>query len=394
MIGRLKAFAIKEVLGEFPAVVIIGPRQVGKTTLALKIAEEVDSKSIYLDLESPSDLKKLEEAEEYFSLNEDKLIILDEIQRTPEIFKILRGVIDKRRRKGIKVGQFLILGSASLDLIRQSSESLAGRIAYEELSVFNLKEIYGDSVVNNLWLRGGFPDSYLANSDLASLRWRQNFITTYLERDIPQIANFIPSNRLRRLWTMLAHQQGCQINMSQLGASLDLTSPTVKNYVELLEDLLLIRTIRPWYSNSKKRLVKTPKVYIRDSGVLHALLTISNLEDLLSHPVVGFSWEGFVIENLIAVLPRNAEFWYYRTSAGAEIDFVIVFKMEVWAIEIKKTWTPKLSKGFISGCDDIQATKRYFVYSGKETYPIGSDTFVVPLSHMMDLLQSLTDTGD
>lgn len=393
MIRRSKAFAIKEVLEEFPAVVIIGPRQVGKTTLALHVGEEVDSNCIYLDLESPSDLKKLEEAEHYFSLNEDKLIILDEIQRTPEIFKILRGVIDKRKRKGLKVGQFLILGSASLDLIRQSSESLAGRIAYEELTVFNLKEISDGGDLTTLWVRGGFPDSYLANSDSASLRWRQNFITTYLERDIPQIANFIPSNRLRRLWTMLAHQQGCQINMSQLGASLDLTSPTVKNYVELLEDLLLIRTIKPWYSNSKKRLVKTPKVYIRDSGVLHALLMISDLDELLSHPVVGFSWEGFVIENLIAVLPKNAEFWYYRTSAGAEIDFVVAFKKEVWAIEIKKTWTPKLSKGFISGSEDIKATKRYYVYSGEEIYPIGSDTLVVSLSSMMSLLESLTDSS-
>jgi predicted AAA+ superfamily ATPase len=388
MIQRRITGEIKELLAEFPAVVIIGPRQVGKTTLAQKVAEEVDPDSIYLDLESPSDLSKLAEAEQYFDWNEGKLIVLDEIQRAPEIFKTLRGVIDRRRRKGLRNGQFLILGSASLDLIRQSSETLAGRIAYEELSIFNVLEI-SDNInedLGKLWLRGGFPDSFLAGSEVSSLRWRTNFITTYLEREIPQIANFVPSNRLRRLWTMLAHQQGNQINMSQLGASLDLSSPTVKSYVELLEDLLLVRTLRPWYSNIGKRLVKTPKVYIRDSGILHALLNISDRETLLGHPVVGFSWEGFVIENIISILSKNAEYWYYRTSAGAEIDLIVFQKNEIIAIEIKKTLSPKLSKGFIYGCEDIKATQRYFVYGGEDYFPISDDTKVVSLKKMMDIL--------
>jgi predicted AAA+ superfamily ATPase len=388
MIQRRITGEIKELLAEFPAVVIIGPRQVGKTTLAQKVAEEVDPESIYLDLESPSDLSKLADAEQYFDWNEGKLIVLDEIQRAPEIFKTLRGVIDRRRRKGLRNGQFLILGSASLDLIRQSSETLAGRIAYEELSIFNVLEISDDTNedLGKLWLRGGFPDSFLAGSEVSSLRWRTNFITTYLEREIPQIANFVPSNRLRRLWTMLAHQQGNQINMSQLGASLDLSSPTVKSYVELLEDLLLVRTLRPWYSNIGKRLVKTPKVYIRDSGILHALLNISDRETLLGHPVVGFSWEGFVIENIISILSKNAEYWYYRTSAGAEIDLIVFQKNEIIAIEIKKTLSPKLSKGFIYGCEDIKATQRYFVYGGEDYFPISDDTKVVSLKKMMDIL--------
>jgi predicted AAA+ superfamily ATPase len=388
MIKRRITGEIKELLAEFPAVVIIGPRQVGKTTLAQKVAEEVDPESIYLDLESPSDLSKLADAEQYFEWNEGKLIVLDEIQRAPEIFKTLRGVIDRRRRKGLRNGQFLILGSASLDLIRQSSETLAGRIAYEELSILNVLEISDDINENlgKLWLRGGFPDSFLAGSEVSSLRWRTNFITTYLEREIPQIANFVPSNRLRRLWTMLAHQQGNQINMSQLGASLDLSSPTVKSYVELLEDLLLVRTLRPWYSNIGKRLVKTPKVYIRDSGILHALLNISDRETLLGHPVVGFSWEGFVIENIISILSKNAEYWYYRTSAGAEIDLIVFQKNEIIAIEIKKTLSPKLSKGFIYGCEDIKATQRYFVYGGEDYFPFSDDTKVVSLKKMMDIL--------
>lgn len=391
MIQRRIAIEIKELLAEFPAVVIIGPRQVGKTTLAQKIAEEMDNKSIYLDLESPSDISKLVDAEQYFEWNEGSMIVLDEIQRTPEMFRVLRGVIDRRRKKGLKNGQFLILGSASLDLIRQSSESLAGRIAYEELSGFNVLEISPeiDSDIGKLWMRGGFPDSFLAGSDASSLRWRNNFITTYLERDIPQIANFIPSNRMRRLWTMLAHQQGNQVNMSQLGASLDLTSPTVKNYVELLEDLLLIRTIRPWFSNVKKRMVKTPKVYIRDSGLLHALLNITDIDTLLGHPVVGYSWEGFVIENIISVLPKGSEYWYYRTSAGAEIDLVLLCKNEIIAIEIKRTLSPKLSKGFVNGCEDIRATQRYFVYGGDDHFPINSHTRVVSLRKIMEIITTV-----
>ena len=390
MIYRKIALELEELLQDFPAVSILGPRQVGKTTLAQEIATKLDKEAIYLDLESPSDRSKLAEPEQYFDLHKGKLIILDEIQRVPELYPILRGVIDKRRKEGYRYGQFLILGSASLELIKQSSESLAGRIAYEELFALNLLEVQKeDNSLERLWLRGGFPDSFLARSNAASLRWRNNFITTYLERDIPQIAQFIPANRLRRLWTMLAHLQGTQLNMSQLGGSMGLSSPTIKSYIELLEDLLLLRSIRPWYSNVGKRLVKSPKVYIRDSGLVHALLNIGEMDELLSHPILGLSWEGFIIENILSVLPKGAENWHYRTFSGAEIDLVITYKTKVIAIEIKRTLSPKVSKGFIISCEDIKATDRYIVYSGSESYPISNDTMAIPLLNFLKILDGL-----
>ncbi|WPR74610.1 ATP-binding protein [Algoriphagus sp. NG3] len=384
MIIRELILKLQELMPDFPAIAILGPRQVGKTTLAQELVKNIDPQSIYLDLESPSDRSKLAEPEQYFDLHEGRLIILDEIQRMPDLFPLLRGAIDQRRRKGLRSCQFLILGSASLDLIRQSSESLAGRIAYEELSGFNVLEV--DLVEDHpekLWLRGGFPDSFLASTDKSSMTWRGNFITTYLERDISQIAQFVPANRLRRLWTMLAHQQGQLINFSKLGSSLDLTSPTVKSYVEMLEDLLLIRSLRPWLVNVGKRLVKTPKVYIRDSGITHALLNLTKLDDLLSHPVVGGSWEGFIIENIISVLPKGTEYGFYRTTAGAELDFVFSLSGKVWAIEIKRTLSPKLSKGFLNAVEDIQASHKYFVYAGKDTFPMGSGTFAIGLIDIM-----------
>lgn len=384
MIQRLLYTKLEELMPDFPAIGILGPRQVGKTTLAQSLADHFSGASIYLDLESPSDRAKLVEAEQYFDLNAGKLIILDEIQRMPDLFPLLRGVIDRRRKQGLRSCQFLILGSASLELIRQSSESLAGRIAYEELSGFTILEV-GDQENNleKLWLRGGFPDSFLAASDKASMTWRQNFITTYLERDIPQIAQFLPSNRLRRLWTMLAHEQGQLINFSKFGASLDLSSPTVKSYVEMLEDLLLIRSIRPWMSNVGKRLVKSPKVYIRDSGLTHTLLQITTLDNLLAHPVAGFSWEGMVIEQLLSVLPKNADFGFYRTSAGAELDLVLQMGTQLWAIEIKRTLNPKLSKGFLIAAEDVKATHRFFVYAGKEQFPMGENTVAIGVAELM-----------
>ncbi len=391
MIVRDLISKLEELMPDFPAIGILGSRQVGKTTLAQTLAEGFDTASIYLDLESPTDRAKLTEAEQYFDLHEGKLIILDEIQRMPDLFPILRGVIDRRRKKGFRSCQFLVLGSASLELIRQSSESLAGRIAYEELSGFTILEV-GDEGGNleKLWLRGGYPDSFLASSDRSSMAWRQNFITTYLERDIPQIAQFVPANRLRRLWTMLAHEQGQLVNFSKFAASLDLSSPTVKSYVELLEDLLLIRSIRPWMSNVGKRLVKSPKVYIRDSGLTHALLQIGTMDGLLSHPVAGFSWEGMVIDHIVSVLPKNTDFGFYRTSAGAELDLVLQLGSELWAIEIKRTLSPKLSKGFLIAAEDVKATHRFLVYAGREEFPLGENTNAIGLA---DLMQKLKTEG-
>ena len=384
MIVRGLTFKLQELMPDFPAIAILGPRQVGKTTLVQELVERIGSQFIYLDLESPSDRSKLAEPEQYFDLHEGRLIILDEIQRMPDLFPLLRGVIDRRRKKGFRSCQFLILGSASLDLIRQSSESLAGRIAYEELPGFNVLEAdFSDGNVEKLWLRGGFPDSFLASSDRSSLTWRGNFITTYLERDIPQIAQFVPANRLRRLWTMLAHQQGQLINFSKLGASLDLTSPTMKSYVEMLEDLLLIRSVRPWLVNVGKRLVKSPKIYIRDSGITHALLNLTKIDDLLGHPVVGGSWEGFIIENIISVLPKGADYGFYRTSGGAEVDLVLSLNGKIFAIEIKRTLSPKLSKGFLNAVEDISADHRYFIYAGKDEFPLGEETSALGLSGFM-----------
>ena len=392
MIERELQSEIALLLDEFPAVAVLGPRQIGKTSLAQELAATKNPEPVYLDLESPADLAKLSEPEDYFELHRGKLIILDEVQRVPELFSVLRGVIDKRRRQGNRTGQFLILGSASLDLLKQSSETLAGRIAYKELTGFTATEIQAESQadLNKLWLRGGFPDSFLSKNDNASLRWRQNFITTYLERDVPQFGPRIPAVTLRRLWTMLAHNQGGQLNIAQLGANLGITAPTTKRYIELLEDLLLVRTLRPWSGNIEKRLVKAPKVYIRDSGLTHALLNILSLDDLMGHPVVGSSWEGFVIENLISCLPTGVNAWFYRTAAGAEIDLVIEKNSkEIYAIEIKRSLTPALSKGFYLGCEDIGATNRFIVYPGKEKFLVGKGVTAISLVEMMQELRGL-----
>lgn len=390
MIKREAEGEIKQLLEEFPAVAVLGPRQIGKTTLAEEIAASFKPTPIYLDLESPSDRAKLDEAERYFDLNKGKLIILDEIQRVPELFQILRGVIDRQRREGHRTGQFLILGSASLDLLKQSSESLAGRIAYKELSGLTVSEIERGEQFGQekLWLRGGFPDSFLARSDEASLRWRMNFISTYLERDVPQFGARIPATSLRLLWTMLAHSQGAQLNTAQLGANLGVATPTAKRYLELLEDLLLIRTLRPWAGNIGKRLVKAPKIYIRDSGLTHALLNLTTMNDILGHPVVGASWESFVIENLLSCLPVGVTPWFYRTSAGAEIDLVIEYNTtKKYAIEIKRSLAPTLSKGFHLGCEDIAATERFIIYPGKESFPAAHGVTVLPLVDMMNELR-------
>ncbi|WP_152267793.1 ATP-binding protein [Agriterribacter humi] len=392
MITRNVQTEIARLLEEFPAVGVLGPRQVGKTTLAEAIAASFDPVPIYLDLEQASDLAKLTEPEDYFELHKGKLIILDEIQRVPELFTVLRGVIDRRRREGQRTGQFLILGSASLEVLKQSSESLAGRIAYKELSGLTVAEINHNTQADfdRLWLRGGFPDSFLAKNDEASLRWRLNFINTYLERDVPQFGPRIPAVTLRRLWTMLAHSQGGQAHIAKLGANIDVAAPTAKRYIELLEDLLLIRTLRPWSGNISKRLVKTPKIYIRDSGLTHALLNLTTLDDVMGHPVIGASWEGFVVENLLSCLPIGITPWFYRTGAGAEIDLVIEKNSkEKYAIEIKRSMAPALSKGFHLGCDDIEATHRYIVYPGKERFPVTKEVIAIPLIDMMKELRKM-----
>lgn len=382
MIKRRIYQKVEKSLNRQAAVAIIGPRQVGKTTLALDIADHRDA--LYLDLEAKEDREKLTDASLFLSRNEDRLVILDEIHRVPEIFQTLRGLIDKGRRKGKKVGRYLILGSAAIDLLRQSGESLAGRIEYVNMAVLNILEIENnDTALTNLWVRGGFPDSYLANNNADSFIYRQNFIRTYLERDVPQFGPRIPAETLERLWTMLSHNQGTNLNASQLASSLSVSAPTITTYIDLLVDLLLVRKLRPFLVNTGKRLVKSPKVYVRDSGLVHALLGIENYNELAGYPVIGNSWEGFVIENLINVAPPRTFSSYYRTSAGAEIDLILEFpNSEVWAIEIKYSLSPKLKKGFHHAVEDVQPDKCFVVYAGQDRFPVSEKIEAISLFDM------------
>ncbi|WP_217603734.1 ATP-binding protein [Chitinophaga sp. GbtcB8] len=390
MIKRRLENKIRESLQRSPSVALMGPRQVGKTTIALNISENIPS--IYLDLENMLDLERVRDITAFHEENREKLIILDEVQRKPEMFASLRGIIDKERRKGNKAGQFLFLGSASIDLLQQSSESLAGRIAYIELHGIDVLEYTAQNsgLITPLWLRGGFPESLLAASDQDSLKWRRDFIKTYLERDIPQLGPRIPAQTLERFWTMLAHNQGGVMNAAQLARNLEVSAVTVGRYLDLMVDLLLVRRLQPWTFNVGKRLVRAPKIYVRDSGITHALLNISTYNDLLGHPVVGGSWEGFVIENLLSVAPSNALPFYYGTPGGAEIDLILEFSgSEKWAIEVKRSSAPSLSKGFHIACEDIKADRRYVVYSGNERFPMREGVIAIPLH---DLMQELLNT--
>ena len=386
MIERNIRESVKKALNRQPAVAIIGTRQVGKTTLALDIAQERDS--LYLDLESYEDRDKLQDPILFFSQYEDRLIILDEIHRMPELFQTLRGVIDKGRRKGIKTGRFLILGSASIELLKQSGESLAGRIGYIDMTPLTALEVAPEQIVQ-LWVRGGFPDSFLSASEEDSFLTRKDFIRTYLERDIPQFAPRFPTETLERLWMMLAHRQGSTLNASKLAANLSIATKTVGFYIDLLVDLLLLKRLTPYHRNVGKRLVKTPKAYIRDSGLLHALLNIKSYEELAGHPVVGQSWEGFVIENILSVAPPGTTPSFFRTSAGAEIDLVLEMpNSEIWAIEIKSGLTAKPSRGFYNAIEDINATHCFVVYAGQERYPITENIQAIGLTGILRQLSA------
>ncbi len=368
MVDRRLQAQLRSLLAEYPAVVLLGPRQVGKTTLALEIAEMMDS--VYLDLESTADRAKLSDVELYLKDHEDRLVIFDEVHRVPDLFRSLRGLIDRGRRKGKRAGRFLLLGSASMDLLRQSGETLAGRVAYLELNPFDVLEVDA-SARDKLWVRGGFPASFLASNDGRSRAWRENFIRTYLERDVPQLGPRIPAETLRRFWVMLAHTQGGLLNAATLARGLGVDGKTVAKYLDLMVDLLLVRRLRPWHKNIGKRLVKSPKVYVRDSGITHALLGLGDKEEILGHPVVGPSWEGFVIENLLSVAPERADAGFYRASGGAEIDLVLTFPgQRVWAIEIKRSLDPKPARGFHSGCKDVKPDARFVVYPGDERFSI------------------------
>ena len=375
-----------------PVVALLGPRQVGKTTLALEIAgKRLEKKWAYLDLELESDLSKLKDAESYLKGFEGRLLIIDEVQRRPELFPLLRGLVDARKRKGEKTAQFLLLGSASRDLLYQSSESLAGRIRYLELSPFKVWELHQHDPlgfnVNKLWFRGGFPDSYLAASDEDSWEWRNDFIATYVERDLPGMGPKIPSARMKIFWTMLAHFHGQQIVYSSLGKSLEVSHTTIKTYLDILTDFYMVRQIQPWSGNTKKRLVKSPKIYLRDTGLLHKLLNIPSYESLLGNPMIGASWEGFVAENIILQLTDQWRYSYYRSSTQAEIDLVLEGPDdEVWAIEIKRSAAPQISRGFHTAAEDIKATRKFVVYSGSERYPLGQSTEAIGLIAFLQMI--------
>ncbi|MDH5426969.1 MAG: ATP-binding protein [Nitrospirota bacterium] len=384
MIQRRLQIEILNALKRSPAVALMGPRQVGKTTLAYTVTESLPS--VYLDLENPLDQEKVRDIVAFHEANRTKLIILDEVQRLPEIFAPIRGIIDKERRRGNKVGQFLFLGSASMDLLQQASESLAGRVAYLELHPIDMLE-YGreqKKTPSHLWLRGGFPESLLAPTDQSSFFWRQDFIRTYLERDIPQLGPRIPAETLRRFWTMLAHHQGGIFNAAQIARGLEVSGMTVGRYLDLMVDLLLVRRLSSWTGNIGKRVVRSPKVFLRDSGITHALLQIPTVNDLLGHPVVGGSWEGFVIENLMAVAGSQAQPYFYRTVGGAEIDLVLEWsRTQRWAIEIKRSSAPSLSKGFHIACQDIKPSKTFVVYAGEDTFPMKGGIPAISLSDLM-----------
>ena len=393
MIPRLLHANLLNALQTMPAVALLGPRQAGKTTLALEIAKNnIGKLTSYLDLELDTDRAKLNDAEGYLRRFENQLLIIDEVQLRPDLFRILRGLIDIRIRAGEKSAQFLLLGSASRDLLQQSSETLAGRIRYLELTPFSIPEIHNVDPLgfnaDKLWFRGGFPKSFLAVTDDDSWNWRSDFISSYVERDIPQMGIKIPAAKMRRFWTMLSHLHGQQVNLSNLGKSLEVSHTTARNYLDILTDLYMVRQLQPWAGNTKKRLVKSPKIYIRDTGLLHRLLSIAKFDDLLGHPIIGPSWEGFVAESIIGRLSDKWQVSYYRTSSGVEIDLILEKShKEKWAIEIKRAAGSKVKAGFHHAAADIKTDRKFVVYSGTERFPMPENTEAVGIIEFLGLIK-------
>lgn len=389
-VARHQEARVKDYLRIFPAVALVGPRQVGKTTLARAIArvgESADVAGVYLDLEDPADLEKLDDPGAYLSRHRGRLVVLDEIHRKPALFEVLRGVIDDRIRRGEPAGQFLLLGSASIELLRQAGETLAGRLGTVELDPFDLTEFPNRS--SRLWVRGGFPRSLLAESDRDSAIWRANFIDTYLQRDIPQFGPRIPAETLRRFWTMLAHDQGTPCNAARLGRSLAVDAKTVTRYLDLMVDLLLVRRLPPHHANVAKRLVKSPKVYIRDSGIVHTLLRLDDEEAVLGHPVAGFSWEGFVVENALRVVPERTEASFYGTATKVEVDLVLELPNgQRWAVEIKRGLAT-MDRALRVAFDDIEPDRAIVVHGREGRFPKGGGVEAMDLGSLLDDLRAL-----
>lgn len=365
-------------LENYPVTAILGPRQCGKSTLAKAIITKLP-KAIYLDLEKPSDLRKLENPEFYFSNHKDKLICLDEIQLYPHLFSLLRSVVDETGQNG----QFLLLGSASRDLIQHSSQSLAGRISLLELTPFLISELTKEKIYyQSLWERGGYPKSLLAKNLEQSYKWRENFIKTFLERDIPQLGFKIPSQSISRLWRMLAHHHGQTVNLSQFGNSMGLSHTTIRTYIDLLEQTFMIRTIPAYETSLKKRLVKSPKVYIRDSGILQTLLEIENFEALVGHPVFGASWEGFCLEQILNEM-SDWRYYHYRTSSQNEVDLILEKSKNTQLIEFKTSKAPKLSKGFWTIHKELKPNVSWVICPVEDSYEIQKNVFVGNLKHYL-----------
>lgn len=379
MISRGLQDQVLQRLRQAPAVVLLGPRQVGKTTLAREIAARYPG-ALLLDLERESDRAALGRPELFLAAHRDRLLVLDEVQHLPHLFEALRPEIDADRRPG----RFLLLGSASRDLLRQSGESLAGRVSYLELTPLVVAELKLDlAALQSLWLRGGFPMSWLAPDDEASFTWRQDFIRTFLQRDLPGMGLRIPAETLRRLWQMLAHLQGQMVNASQLGQSLGgVSHSTVTRYLDVLVDTLMVRRLPPFLPNLGKRLVKSPKVYLRDSGLLHALLGLATVRDLQGHVVAGASWEGFVVEQLAAQLPADAQLSFYRTAVGAEIDLIVEHRARTVAVEVKFSSAPKPARGFWQALRDLRIEQAYVVAPVARRYPLAAGVEVLPLQEL------------
>lgn len=374
-IDRLQEGILQESLQRAPVTVLLGPRQCGKTTLARHFIQKKNLDHVFLDLQNRSDRNKMLEPEFFLSSHRKQLVCLDEIQLLPEFFSILRSEVDQDRRNG----RFLLLGSASQSLLKQTTESLAGRVAFIELTPFFLKEVETRSTWNSVWLRGGFPNSVLALNDRQSFQWRRDFVRTFLERDIPQLGFAIPMPIIERLWTLLAHYHGQVMNYSKAAASMDLSIVTLKKYIAILEQTYMIRTLKPAESNLKKRLVHAPKIYIRDSGLLHYLLDIHEYDDLLAHPSNGASWEGFVIENILSQYPE----WkpsFIRTSNGAEIDLLLERGSKRIAIECKLSKAPQPSRGLHSLIQDLQPHQSWIISPVETHYQVQNNLQIAPLS--------------
>lgn len=379
MITRTEGKRIELSLRKYPAVGILGPRQVGKTTLAKQLGEKFPG-SVYYDFENPEHLARLADPTAALRPYEKAMVILDEVQRVPELFPVLRSLIDENRIPG----RFLILGSASPDLLKQSSESLAGRIRYHELQPFSFAETSDRVAADTLWLRGGFPSSVLAADESDAMEWLEEFVRTFLERDLNDFNISLPSVGLRRLWTMLAHCQGQQLNASRLGVSLGVSDRTVRRWLDALTDTFMVRQLQPWIPNIGKRVVKAPKIYLSDSGLVHRLLGIDTVEHLLSNPVCGHSWEGFVLQQITAVMPFLSEVYHYRTHRGAEIDFLLKLpgRRQLTAVEIKRSLAPKLQRGFWSAFEDCECDRAFVVYPGDDSWPVAENVTALPLKEL------------